>query len=102
MARTKKQTELPGIEKPTIPELDTLLETYAEKAAALSEARQAVGDLKRQIIALAKEKGLTTYRDETASPPLVLTLKERDVAVKIIKLTGEVDLDEDELDEEAA
>lgn len=39
MTTAKKQTELPGIEKPTIKELDVLLEEYAVKAADLSRLR---------------------------------------------------------------
>lgn len=99
MGRTKKQTELPGLEKPKIPELDTLLETYAEKASALSEARHALGELKAKIIEVAGKAGVTVYRDDTANPPLVLTLSTQDVKVKVT--AGAPDFnDEDEGDDE--
>lgn len=45
MARPKKQTELPGIEKPTHKELDVLMELRAEKTSLAASLRQeAEGD----------------------------------------------------------
>lgn len=89
--RTRKQGELPGMESPKHPELDTLLELYAEKVEALSSARVAVGELKGQIIQTATKLGVSTYRNDTASPPLVLTLTERDLAVKVQAVLSDVD-----------
>ena len=95
MGRTKKQDSLPGMEPKSIPELDTLLELYAEKTSALSSLRQEVGTVKEQILQEAKKHNVTTYRDESASPPLVLTLTERDVAVKVSVAAG-AGLEDDE------
>lgn len=86
--RTRKQGELPGMESPKHPELDTLLELYAEKSSAISSARVALGELKEKIIQTADKLGLTVYRNDTASPPLVLTLTERDLAVKVQAVAG--------------
>lgn len=83
MAPAKRQDSLPGMEPKAIPELDAVMELYAEKASALSALRQEVGQLKEQLIQEARKAGVTTYRNETAAPPLVLTLTERDVAVKV-------------------
>jgi nucleoid-associated protein YgaU len=91
----RKQGELPGMEAPKIPELDTLLEQYAEKTSALSALRVDVGQLKVNIIQTAEKHGVTVYRDETADPPLLLTITERDVAVKVKPVGGDVEPDEE-------
>jgi hypothetical protein len=100
MATKKKQTELPGMEAPKHPELDTAIETYAEKrdirVAALVEEKQA----KAVLLQLAEQLGVKVYRDETASPPLVLTLTEREVSVKVTAAPGFADDGDDDADGE--
>jgi len=99
MARTKKQTELPGMEKPTHKELDTLMEEHAALATQLGETRQRMGELSEQMMAKARELKLSVYRNETAVPPLVLTVTEGTAKVKV-KPAGAVSVDEAEADEE--
>lgn len=96
MAKTKKQTELPGIEKPKHPELDTLMEEHAELAGKLGETRQRMGELNEQMMAKAKELGLAAYRNETAVPPLLLTVTQgtTKVKVKAAHVAEDVDVDE--------
>jgi len=106
MARTKKQTELPGLEKPTHKELDTLMEEHAALATTLGETRQRMGELAEQMLAkatelklteqmLAKatELKLTVYRHETAVPPLVLTVTPGSTKLKVAPAKGAVAVD---------
>lgn len=105
MARTKKQPELPGMEKPTHKELDTLMEEHAALATTLGETRQRMGELTDQMMAKARELKLTVYRNETAVPPLVLTVTEGTAKVKVKPAAGAVAVDEavdDEGEESAA
>lgn len=93
MARTKKQTELPGLEKPTHKELDTLMEEHAALATTLGETRQRMGELAEQMLAKATELKLTVYRNETAVPPLVLTVTPGDTKLKVKPAKGAVAVD---------
>lgn len=101
MARVKKQTELAGMEKPTNPELDKLLERQAELSTALGETRQEFGEVNESILAKMAELNLSVYRHETAVPPILATVKHGTSRVKV-KRVGPVEVDEvfaDEADE---
>lgn len=103
MTTAKKQTELPGIEKPTIKELDVLLEEYAVKAADLSRLRVEIGQLKEKILETAEKHKVTTYRDETAVPPLVLVISPGATKVKVKPSGMHVEMDDDvEAEDDAA
>lgn len=97
MAATKKrakQTKLPGIEKPSHPELNTLLEEKAALDTQAGEIRQRQGELNESIVEKAKQLGVTTYRDDTAVPPLVLTITGGKTKVKVAKVKAVVETDE--------
>lgn len=98
MARTKKQTELPGIEKPSNPELDKLLERQAELSTALGETRQELGEVNESILAKMAELELSVYRHETAVPPILATVKHGASRVKV-KRVGAVAVEEAFADE---
>lgn len=93
MARTKKQTELPGIEKPKHTDLDTLLERQAELTTTLGETRQELGSVNEDILAKMAELKLSSYRHETAVPPILATVKQGTTSVKV-KRVGAVHVDE--------
>lgn len=97
--KVPKQGELDGMESASIKELDTLMEELHAKSASLSRLRTEVGDLKVKLIQTAKKHGVTSYRDETAVPPLVLTLKTRADSVKVAVAEG-VAVEADEGDDE--
>lgn len=87
----------------TKPEDTKLMEELHAKSASLSRLRTEVGDLKVKLIQTAKKHGVTSYRDETAVPPLVLTLKTREDSVKVAVAEGvtvEADKGDDEGGEE--
>lgn len=98
--KVPKQGELDGMESASIKDLDTLMEELHAKSASLSRLRTEVGDLKVKLIQTAKKHGVTSYRDETAVPPLVLTLKTREDSVKVAVAEGvAVETDEGDDDE---
>jgi hypothetical protein len=101
MRARAKQVELPGVEKPTIKELDYAIELYAEKKNAWVKARTEVQAAKAKLMELARTHGVTIYRDDNAVPPLVMTLKEREAVLKVTPVDGvEMVDDEDEGDAE--
>lgn len=82
MAR-KKQTELPGMERQTIQEVNDAAEAYVDardERMALTEKEVTAKDA---LIRAMQKHELTVYRDETASPPLVVTIVEGKVNVKV-------------------
>lgn len=99
--RTKRQTELPGIEKPSHPELNALLEEKAALDTQAGEIRQRQGELNDAILAKARELGLTTYRDDNAVPPLVLLISDGKTKVKVTKAKGAVETDDADEDGDA-
>lgn len=81
-----KQTELAGMEKPSHPELDTLIELRDEQTTTLGETRQAIGQTNEKILETCARLGVKgAYRNDTAVPPLVLTITEGSVKVKVVK-----------------
>ncbi len=93
--KRKRQTELPGIEKPSHPELNTLLEEKAALDTQAGEIRQRQGELNESILAKARELGITTtYRDDNAVPPLVLLISDGKTKVKVTKAKATVETDE--------
>jgi len=91
MAKRKKQGELPGMERPTIKELDTAAEHYVEKRDARMEASVTEKEAKDTLIAVMKKHKVDIYRDESAN--LVVTLVPGKDGVKV---TEAQDDDEDE------
>jgi hypothetical protein len=94
----KKQKELPGMERPTIKELDAALEDFAVKEAALKLAKKASDDAKLKLVEVARKHGQLIYRDESASPPLTLVLTDGPTKVKVTRsnTTGAA-VDEEEI-----
>jgi hypothetical protein len=84
----RKQVELPGMERESIKELDAAIETYNEHRNEWVAAREKVQASKAVLVQLAKTHNVTVYRDETADPPLVLTLTERDATVKVTEMAA--------------
>lgn len=95
-----RQTRIPGTEGKKIKALDTAAEKYVE----LRDARIAAGvkekEAKTALLTLMKENRLKVYQDDDAVPPLLVTLKPKDVELKVTKVTGDGDDDEGEEGEE--
>lgn len=79
----RKQKELPGMEKPTIKELDTAAEEYREKMLKRKKAGEAEKTAKSALIAAMKKHGQDVYRDESVTPALVVVLVPGEDGVKV-------------------
>ena len=85
----KKQTELTGIEAPSHPALDVLIEEAATIGERMGTDRQRMGEVNAQLEQEAAKLGVTTYRHPTAVPALVLTVTEGATKVKVKKAKGD-------------
>lgn len=92
--KTQKQGELAGIEAPSHPELNTLMEEHAETSTRMGEDRQRLGELNEQLITTAKKLGLDTYKHPTATPALTLTVKPGTAKAKVKRAKPAVEVDE--------
>lgn len=94
-----KQTELAGFEAPSHPELDALMVELDAEKSTLGTVRQRIGELNTAILAKAAElKISTSYRNDTAAPPLLLVIKAGEAKVKVSPAKGAAA--EDEADDE--
>jgi len=85
MAR-KKQTELPGMERKTVKELDDAAEAYVEQRDARMVLSVKEKDAKDALIAVMKKHGLDVYKDATAN--LRVTLVPGKDGVKVTEDDG--------------
>lgn len=79
-----KQTELAGIEAPSYPELDVLMEEHDSQSTAIGTGRQRLGELKVQLEQKAAELKVDNYRHPTI-PELVLTIAKGTTKVKVVR-----------------
>lgn len=84
-----KQGELSGIEAPSHPALDTLMEEHAACSERMGTDRQRLGELNAQLEQEAEKLKVTTYRHPTAVPTLTLTIKSGTAKVKVKKAKGD-------------
>lgn len=98
--KTAKQGELEGIEAPSHPELNPLMEEHAETAARMGTDRQRLGELNDELVEKAKKlKIVGTYKHPTAVPALTLTVKEGKTKAKVKRAKPAVEVDESEAGE---
>lgn len=91
-----RQKEIPGTERPKIPEVETAGEALHSALKAQAKAKARVTDTKATLIAAMRSAKVTTYRDDEAG--ILITLADGPVKVTIT----EVDPEGDEADEGAA
>lgn len=89
MAR-RRQGELPGMEQKKNPEVENAAELYHADMRARVKASNKEKVTKAALIAVLKKHGLPSYRDDTAVPPIMITLTTGKEGVKIDVL-GEVE-----------
>lgn len=88
-----KQAQIPGTEVPTITEVNVAAEAYVEARDARMAKTPAEVSAKETLIEVMKKHSLTTYRDDDATPPLIVTLKPGKDKVRVEP--AESDEDED-------
>ena len=94
MARRKKQAELPGIERRSIPEIETAAEAYVEARDERMARTDDEVSARDALIEVMNRHKLKVYKDETSDPPLVITLEDTTVTVKVKKVPREPTHDE--------
>jgi len=91
-----KQMQMPGTERPTNAEVDAAAEAYQEQKNKRIKLSKKEKELKGALIGVMKKHNLTSYRDDTASPPLYVTLIAKD-DVSVDEVDAEVS--DDAIDE---
>lgn len=74
MAKTKKQLKIPGTQEESNRAVDEAAEHYVELRDSRMQATEAEVEARGVLIAAMKKADLTTYRDNGADPPLLVTL----------------------------
>lgn len=97
----KRQTQIPGTERPTIPELDELCAPYAEALYQRMELQKGERDLKKQINERMKQLKVKTYVFYDDDDNGYEVVRERgDHKVKFRKLKPDDDASPDSDDDE--
>ena len=83
-----RQKELSGVERETIKEIDDAAEAYVEARDKRMALTKKEVDAKDALIAVMRTHRRKVYKDENASPPLVVTLKDGKATVKVQTADG--------------
>lgn len=88
-----RQTEVPGTERKTVPEVSAAGELYRQKRDTRMAAGVEEKEAEQNLLRMMKKHNLDTYRDDNAVPPFVVTVEpgEEKVKVKNLKPAGAVD-----------
>lgn len=73
-----RQGELPGMEKPRFPRIETAAEHYRELREEQKALAERVTAARDQLIFEMRQAKQSTYRDDTADPPFVITVEAKD------------------------
>jgi len=91
----KKQTEIPGTERERNKEIEDAAESYVEARDDRMKFTEVEVERRDALVAVMEKYHLQVYRDETAEPPLLITLSPGVAKVKVTRV-------EEEDEEEAA
>lgn len=94
MAGRRRQGELEGINPPRNTEVENAAELYHRDMSARVAASNKEKVTKAELIKAMEKHGLQSYRDSSAVPPIMITLKPGKLGVKIDVLEGADDSEE--------
>ena len=94
MARTKRQTQIPGTERETIKEVNAAAEEYVEARDERMGLTEREVQAKQHLLEVMKENKLTIYRDDNATPPLLVTITPGEDKIKVSRVEEEDGIDE--------
>ena len=83
MAKPKKQGELPTLERKKVAEVNAAAEGYVDARDERMKHTETEVEAREALIAVMKKHSLTVYRDDEASPPLLVTLMPGEDRVKV-------------------
>ncbi len=94
MGKPKKQLHIEGTEPKSIKEVDTAAESYVGARDERMKKTEREDETKQALIGVMKKHGLTVYKDEEASPPLIVTVTPGKDQVKVTRAKDEEEGDE--------
>lgn len=83
-----KQQQIPGTERKTIKEIDDAAEAYVEARDKRMRLTEKEVERREALVNAMKRNGLTIYRDDSASPALLVMLKPGKDVVKVTTADG--------------
>jgi hypothetical protein len=86
----RKQMQIPGTERPSFPKVDVAAEQYEKARDSRMKKSEAEHDAKLALIEAMKKHKLSVYRDDNATPPIVVTLADGDPKVKVTRADLEI------------
>lgn len=86
-----KQQRIPGTEGKSIKEIDDAAEHYVEQRDKRMKLTEKEVEAKKSLADVMAKHKLAIYRDDSASPPLVVMLTEGDAKIKVTRADEEND-----------
>lgn len=83
-----KQTQIPGTERKTIKEIDDAAEAYVEARDKRMKLTEREVEAREALVNAMRRNGLEVYRDDSASPALLVLLKPGKDTVKVTTADG--------------
>lgn len=83
-----RQKELVGVEKESVKEIEAAAEAYVDVRDKRMKLTTKEVEAKATLIEVMRRNKRTVYRDDNAAPPLLVTLKEGTVSVKVTRVDG--------------
>ena len=96
----RKQTEIPGTERQQIQEIDSAAEAYQDAKKKRIKLTEKESEAKTALIAVLRKHKVEVYRDDNASPPLLITLKPGKDVVTVSEVENEPDESAEEVGED--
>ena len=94
-ARKPRQAEIPGTERKVNKTVAAAARSYVEARDARMELTKKEKDSKELLIAAMVKAGEEVYRDDSASPPLLVHLKKGKNDVKVTEVGEDPESDDD-------
>lgn len=91
----KRQAEIPGTERKTVKELNDCAEAYVDVRDKRMKLTEREGEMKERLVTAMRKHGLEVYRDDDASPPLLVVLKPGKDNVRVTTADGVDGSDDD-------
>ncbi len=85
----RKQLAISGTEPKSIKEVDAAAEGYVDARDKRMERTEKEVEARDALIAVMKKHKLDVYRDDSAAPPLLVTLVPGDDRVKVTRVQDE-------------
>lgn len=83
-----RQKELAGVERESVKEIEAAAESYVDVRDKRMKLTTKEVEAKATLIEVMRRNKRTVYRDDNASPPLLITLKEGAASVKVTRVDG--------------